>query len=63
MQQSTISPAPFNIFFENLLLKLAKIVNYEDIFAYADNIAILTNSYCHNCGCLNFFTNFMCCKK
>ncbi len=44
MQGSIISPALFNIFIEPLLRELNKIANIEDIFAYADDIAVCTYS-------------------
>ena len=40
MQESIISPALFNIFIEPMLKLLNKESNIEDIFAYADDIAI-----------------------
>jgi hypothetical protein len=44
MQGSVISPALFNIFIEPLLKKLNREFNIEDIFAYADDIAICVYS-------------------
>jgi hypothetical protein len=40
MQGSIISPALFNIFVEPLLIKLGIEFNIEDVFAYADDIAV-----------------------
>jgi len=40
MQRSIISPALFNIFIEPLLKKLSIEFNIEDVFAYADDIAV-----------------------
>ena len=40
MQGSVISPALFNIFIEPMLLELNREFNIEDIFAYADDIAL-----------------------
>ena len=44
MQGSIISPALFNIFIEPLLRKLNVEFNMEDIFAYADDIAVCVYS-------------------
>ena len=40
MQGSIISPALFNIFIEPLLNNLSLEFNIEDIFGYADDIAV-----------------------
>ena len=44
MQGSTISPALFNIFLEPLLETLSMRISPEDLFVYADDIAILIYS-------------------
>ena len=44
MQGSIISPALFNIFIEPLLQLLNREFNMEDLFAYADDIAVCVYS-------------------
>ena len=44
MQGSTISPPLFNIFIEPLLKTLSESLNMEDIFAYADDVAVCVYS-------------------
>jgi hypothetical protein len=44
MQGSIIRPALFNIFIEPLLRELNKISDIEDVFAYADDIAVCAYS-------------------
>ena len=45
MQGSTISPALFNIFIESLIITLRDIIPESCIFGYADDIALIIDSY------------------
>jgi len=45
MQGSVISPALFNIFIEPLLDSLCKELGWKNVFAYADDVAVIVTSY------------------
>ena len=45
LQGSVISPALFDIFIEDLVEKIIKINQMENVFAYADDLAAITDSY------------------